>query len=193
MKNRIEVKIGGFGGQGVILAGQIVGKAASLFDGKHAAFTQSFGPEARGSACSSQVIVSAERILYPYVKFPDILVVMSQEAFVKFSPALKPDGMLIYEKSLVTPVDLPASVRTAGIPSTQLAEELGRRITSNIVMTGFFAAVTGIVSEEATRKAVMDSVPKGTEKLNLEAFEKGFAYGRAHAAPAAAGAAQRGH
>jgi 2-oxoglutarate ferredoxin oxidoreductase subunit gamma len=173
----IELKIGGFGGQGVILSGQVIGKAAALFDSKYSAMTQSFGPEARGSACSAQVIISGQPILYPYVRTPDILVVMSQEAFEKFSPALKPDGMLVYESELVQLDSLPASVRRAGIPSTRIAEELGRRIVSNIVMTGFFTAVTDLVSKSAMERAIQDSVPSGTERLNLMAFGKGYAYG----------------
>jgi len=173
----IEVKIGGFGGQGVILSGQVIGKAASLFDNKYSAMTQAFGPEARGSACSSQVIVSGDPILYPYVRRPAILVVMSQEAYEKFSPALLPDGMLVYESELVNPADGAKGAKQAGIPSTRIAEELGRKIVSNIVMTGFFAAVTDVVSREAVEKAIRDSVPPGTERLNLTAFEKGYAYG----------------
>ena len=174
----IELQIGGFGGQGVILSGQVVGKAAALFDGKHSAMTQSFGPEARGSACSSQVIVSDDPILYPYVRTPSLLVVMSQEAFTKFTPKLQPDGILLYESDLVQLGELPRGVRTAGVPSTRIAEELGRKLVSNIVMTGFLAAATGVVSEEAARKAIEDSVPPGTERLNLAAFAKGFSHGK---------------
>ena len=173
----IELQIGGFGGQGVILSGQVVGKAAALFDGKHAAVTPSFGPEARGSACSSQVIVSDDPILYPYVRNPGLLVVMSQEAFTKFSPKLRPDGILLYESDLVQLGELPPRVRSAGVPATRIAEELGRKLVSNIVMTGFLAAATGVVSEEAARKAIEDSVPPGTERLNLAAFAKGFSHG----------------
>ena len=177
----LELKIGGFGGQGVILSGQVIGKAAALHDGKHSAMTQSFGPEARGSACSAQVIVSTERILYPYVRRPDILVVMSQEAYEKFSPALSPEGMLVYESELVELSEPAPGARRAGIPSTRIAEELGRKIVSNIVMTGFFAAVTNVVSREAMEQAIRDSVPAGTERLNLAAFGKGYEYGESGA------------
>jgi 2-oxoglutarate ferredoxin oxidoreductase subunit gamma len=177
----IELKIGGFGGQGVILSGQVIGKAAALFGGKHSAMTQSFGPEARGSACSSQVIVSSDPILYPYVRRPDILVVMSQEAYEKFSPALNPEGMLVYESELVSLGEGMAGVKKAGIPSTRIAEELGRKIVSNIVMTGFFTAVTDVVSRDAMEQAVRDSVPPGTERLNLAAFGRGYEYGESGA------------
>ena len=101
----IEIKFGGFGGQGVILAGIIIGRAASIYDDKFATLTQSFGPEARGSACSAQVIVSGERILYPYVTRPEILLVMSQEACNKFLPEATDDATVIIEEDLVNPRD----------------------------------------------------------------------------------------
>jgi 2-oxoglutarate ferredoxin oxidoreductase subunit gamma len=174
---KTEIKIGGFGGQGVILTGYIIGKAASIFDGKDATMTQAFGPEARGSACSAQIIVSDETIRYPYVKRPQVMVIMSQEAFTKFSPELDPKGMLLVEEELVEAKGLPPTVTVYGIPATRIAEELGRKVVLNMVMAGFFAAVSRLVSKEAMRKAVETSVPKGTEGLNLLAFEKGYEYG----------------
>jgi len=174
---RTEVKIGGFGGQGVILTGYVIGKAASLFDNINATMTQSFGPEARGSACSAQVIVADEVILNPYVHKPNIMVIMSQEAFVKFVPAIDPGGMLLVEEELVDPAGLPATIKVFGIPATRIAEELGRKVVLNMVMAGFFTAVSGLVTKNAMRKAIETSVPKGTEGLNLAAFEKGYEYG----------------
>ena len=174
---RTEIKIGGFGGQGIILTGYIVGKAASIFDKKHATMTQAFGPEARGSACSSQLIVSENIIRYPYVKNPQVMVIMSQEAFTKFSPQIDPNGILLIEEELVDPNGLPDTVKLYKIPATRIAEELGRKIVLNIVMVGFFTAVTGLISKEAMRKAVETSVPKGTEELNLKAFDRGYEWG----------------
>lgn len=172
-----EIRIAGFGGQGVILAGMIIGKAASIFENGYATLTQSFGPEARGSACSAQVILSNEPILYPYVTQPDILIAMSQDAYNRFVGEMKPNGTLLIEEDLVRISDLPNGIRVHGVPATRLAEELGRRLVLNIVMVGFFAAVTRLIDPEALRKAVADSVPPGTEKLNLRAFDKGFEYG----------------
>ena len=103
-----EIRISGFGGQGVIRCGYIIGKTAALFDGKHATLTQSFGPEARGSACSAQLVVSDEPIAYPYVKKTDYLIAMSQEGYSKSIGELRPGGMLIYEKDLVIPDDVSA-------------------------------------------------------------------------------------
>ncbi|MBX6354143.1 MAG: 2-oxoacid:acceptor oxidoreductase family protein [Thermoflavifilum sp.] len=172
-----EIRVAGFGGQGVILAGMIIGKAASIFENGYATLTQSFGPEARGSACSAQVILSNEPILYPYVTQPDILIAMSQDAYNRFVPEMKPNGTLLIEEDLVRISDLPNGIRVHGVPATRLAEELGRRLVLNIVMVGFFGAVTRLIDPEALRKAVADSVPPGTEKLNLRAFDKGFEYG----------------
>ncbi len=173
-----EIKIGGLGGQGVILGGIIIGKAAALFDEKHSCLTQAFGPEARGSACSAQVVVDEEPILYPYVHHPHIMVAMSQDAFVKFSPELRDNGVLLVEEELVKPTGLPAGVKVYGIPATRIAEELGKKMVLNIVMVGFFTAVTGLVSEKAAREAVADSVPPATVELNMKAFDRGFAYGK---------------
>ena len=172
-----EIRIAGFGGQGVILAASVIGKALAIFEGGYATMTQSFGPEARGGSSSAQVILSDEPILYPYVTQPDILVVMSQEACSRFVPQLKPGGILITEQDLVRVLDCPHGVRTYGVPATRLAEELGRKVVLNIVMVGFFAAVTNIVSADALRQAVADSVPPAMKALNVSAFEKGFDYG----------------
>jgi 2-oxoglutarate ferredoxin oxidoreductase subunit gamma len=177
MMGSTELRIAGFGGQGVILAGMIVGRAASIYDGKYVTLTQSFGPEARGSACSVQLIVSAEPVLYPYLTSPDILVAMSHEAYTRFAPGLKPGGTLIYEEELVVPDSTMPAARAFSIPATRLAEELGRKLVLNVVIVGFTVALTGVASPEAARKAVSDSVPPGTESLNLAAFEKGLHFG----------------
>jgi 2-oxoglutarate ferredoxin oxidoreductase subunit gamma len=172
-----EIKFGGFGGQGVILSGIIIGRAASIYNNKFATLTQSFGPEARGSACSAQVIVSDTRVLYPYVTKPEILMAMSQEAFNKFLPETTDDATVIIEQDLVKPADLKPSMKLFGIPATRLAEELGRKMILNIVMVGFFTAVTGLVDYEAVKEAVKASVPQGTEMMNLKALDRGYQFG----------------
>ena len=172
-----EIRIAGFGGQGVILAAMIIGKAVSIFQRDHATMTQNFGPESRGGACSAQVVLSGSPILYPYVTRPDILVAMSQEAYTRFVPELKAGGLLLVEQDLVRLTDLPEGIRVHGVPATRLAEELGRKMVLNVVMVGFFASVTGLVDEQALRRAVEDSVPPAFRELNLKAFQKGFEYG----------------
>jgi 2-oxoglutarate ferredoxin oxidoreductase subunit gamma len=180
------------------MAGMVIGNAAALHDGKFATLTQSFGPEARGSTCSVQLIVSPEPILYPYLTQPDILVVMSQEAYARFGSNLKPGGVLVYEQDLIHlpagsgadhpqasttplagggPPPLDPGRRSYGIPATRFAEELGRKLVLNMVMVGFVTALTDLASEPAVRKAIEDSVPRGTERLNLAAFSKGYEYG----------------
>ena len=178
-----EIKVGGLGGQGVILAGMIIGRGAAIYDSKHSTLTQSFGPEARGSACSAQVIVADDPVEYPYVTKADILVVMSQEACARFAPDMSPTGTLLYEAELVDPKGhAPEGVTCHGVPSTRIAEELQRRMVANIVMVGFFAAMTDLVGVDALRESVKASVPPGTETLNLTAFERGLAYGQELAA-----------
>jgi 2-oxoglutarate ferredoxin oxidoreductase subunit gamma len=180
MRNLTEIRISGFGGQGVILSAIVIGKAGCIFQNGYSTMTQAFGPEARGGACSAQVILSNAPILYPYVTRPDILVTMSQEAYTLFSPQLKEDGILIIEQDLVRVEKLPAGVRVYGVPATRLAEELGKRMVLNIVMVGFFAAVTNVLEPEAVRQAVADSVPEAFRELNLKAFDKGFEHGTNH-------------
>jgi 2-oxoglutarate ferredoxin oxidoreductase subunit gamma len=172
-----ELRIAGFGGQGVILSAIILGKAASIYQGAYATMTQNFGPEARGGACSAQLLLSDEPILYPYVTQPDIMVVMSQEAYTRFVPELKEGGTLIVEQDLVHLTDLPRQTKVYSCPAPRLAEELGKKMVLNSVMVGFFAAVTKLLDPDAVRKAVADSVPASFRELNLKAFEKGFEYG----------------
>ena len=190
MENKMaEIRFSGFGGQGIIRCGLITGKALSLFDKKHATMTQSFGPEARGSACSSQLVVSPDRVLYPYITVPEILVSMSQEAYEKYEPDLRDDGILIIDTDLVKPKPVRGKVQMYAIPSTRFAEELGNRIIANLVMLGFFTAVTDVVSPEAMKKALPGLVPGRFLDLNIKAFDKGYDYGveqKANAKPAKA-------
>ena len=172
-----EIRIAGFGGQGVILSAIVIGKAACIYQNGYSTMTQSFGPEARGGACSAQVILSDKPVLYPYVTQPDILVVMSQEAYTLFSPQVNPNGILVIEEDLVRISKLPVGVRVYSIPATRIAEELGKKMVLNIVMVGFFAAVAQVLDPEAVRNAVGASVPEAYRDLNLKAFDRGFDYG----------------
>ena len=182
-----EIRVAGFGGQGVILSAILLGKAASIYQGAYATMTQNFVPEARGGACSAQLVLSDSPILYPYVTKPDIMVVMSQEAYVRFGSELKEGGTLIIEEDLVRVSDLNREVQVYSVPATRIAEELGKRMVLNSVMVGFFTAVTNLLETDAVRKAVADSVPKGFLELNLKAFEKGLEYGAiARSVPASA-------
>jgi len=174
MKN--EIIITGFGGQGIILTGRILGKAASLGDHKESTMVQSYGPESRGGACSAQVIVSDDAIHYPYINQADILICMSQGGYDKFIGQLKPEGTLIIDQDLVHPHGIK---RFFGIAATRIAEELGHKMMANIIMVGVITAVTRTISLESARQTVVESVPKGTEDMNLKAFNKGWDSGTA--------------
>ena len=188
--SRTEIRVTGYGGQGVVLCAYIIGRANAVNAGHHSTMIQSFGPEARGSACSATLVLSEEEILYPYIRRPDIFVAMSLEGYDKHRDELKPKGTLIYEKDLV-PARLKKGQRSFGISSTRIAEGLGRTLVQNIVMLGFFAAVSGLIPREQFREAVEASVPTGTEELNLKAFDAGWAWFDEHyGAGAASGDAQ---
>jgi 2-oxoglutarate ferredoxin oxidoreductase subunit gamma len=174
-----HVLITGFGGQGIVMAGDILGKAATLYDSKNATMTQNYGPEARGGACSSQVIISGAEILFPCVEEPEVLVSMSQEAYAKNIKSLRKGGTLIWDTDLVRLRKTEADLKTYGIPATRFAEELGNKMMANIVMLGFLAAVENLVGGDSLRSAVLDSVPKATIEQNARAFDRGREYGEA--------------
>jgi 2-oxoglutarate ferredoxin oxidoreductase subunit gamma len=172
-----EVRLAGFGGQGVMLAAEIIGKAACIYAGGYATKTQNYGPEARGGASSSALVLSDEPILYPYTTQPDVLVVLSQEAFTRFVPEMNPHGMLLVERDLVRMSNVPAGTRVHSIPATRMAEELGRKIVMNVIIVGFFAAKSQLLSKDDYRQAIASSVPEKALELNLRAFEAGYEYG----------------
>ena len=179
---RREILFTGFGGQGIVLAGRILGKAAVIGDHKESTLVQAYGPEARGGACSAQVIIAEGAIHYPYVRHPHVLVCMSQGGFDKFIGDMRESGILIIDQDLVDPhLVLSKGDENSyfAIPATRMAEELGRKMMANIIMLGFFTAITGAISVAAAQDAVKESVPKGTEEKNIKAFTKGYDYGLA--------------
>ncbi|MBE6505460.1 2-oxoacid:ferredoxin oxidoreductase subunit gamma [Methanobrevibacter millerae] len=177
---RTEIRIGGFGGQGVILAGIIIGKAASIFDENEAVQTQSYGPEARGGASKCEVVVSDSEIDYPKVQSPDILVAMSNEALIKYIVDLKDEGTLIVDPGTTDIEDVrdfidQHNIKVYEAPATKTAnDEIGLKIVANIVMVGAITKITGVISENAAIEAIKDSVPAGTEEKNINAFEAGY-------------------
>lgn len=177
---RREIRFAGFGGQGIILAGLISGKAAALYDGKEAIVTQSYGPEARGGACSAELVVDDQPIDYPMLSSPEALVVMSQEAAQKYTGDLADDCQVLIDEDLV---ELPAGFkqRVYKIPATALAEKLGNRMAANVVMLGFFTAVTGAVGRESMEESIKTSVRERFIPLNMKAFETGYSYPRQEA------------
>jgi 2-oxoglutarate ferredoxin oxidoreductase subunit gamma len=174
-----KILIAGFGGQGIVLTGSILGKAATIHDRKHATMIQAYGPEARGGACASQVIISEEEILYPYVERPHVLIAMSQEGFDKNIGALPSEGLLLWDTDLVDTGELDPSLAAYTIPATRFAEKLGNKMMANIVMLGFFSALSDFVGAESLREAVLSSVPPKTKDANAAAFDRGREYGEA--------------
>ncbi len=169
---RHEVRFSGFGGQGIILSAVILGRAAVMYDGNYAVQTQVYGPEARGGASMSAVIIDDQPILYPKVTNPDIFVIMSQEGFEKYGAHAGEHAVMILDSSLV---QSRPQCRYTEIPATREAKQtLGRDIVANIIMLGALVRTTGVVGEVAIEKAILDSVPKGTENLNLKAMKLGF-------------------
>ncbi|WOF15463.1 2-oxoacid:ferredoxin oxidoreductase subunit gamma [Methanoplanus sp. FWC-SCC4] len=173
---RHEILFSGFGGQGIILSAVILGRAAAIYDKKFAVQTQVYGPEARGGASMSAVVIDEDDVLYPEVTNPDIYVIMSQQGFEKYGTGAGADSFMLLDKGLV--FSRPET-RYFEVPATEEAKNtMGRVIVANIIMLGALVSSTEVVSREAIEMAVLDSVPKGTEQLNMKALNAGFDLGK---------------
>jgi len=176
---RTEIRIAGFGGQGVVLAGVLVGTAAAVSDGRRAVQTQSYGAAARGGGARSEVIISDDPIVYPRVTHPDVMIAMSEEAMSKYGPDMVQGALLIIDGDLVKSVKRD-DVRLVAVPASNTAtQELGRTIVANLVMLGVLVAKTGLVSVAGMEAAIRENVPPKTVELNLKAFRKGLEMGAA--------------
>jgi 2-oxoglutarate ferredoxin oxidoreductase subunit gamma len=173
MANNYEIRLCGFGGQGIILAGFIIGQAATVYEHRNAVFTQDYGPEARGGACRADVIISDSTVLYPYIDIPEVLVAMSQEAYLKYFPKTRKDTKIIIDEDLVQPNTDGERIQLL-MPARRIALQLGRLAVANVVMLGFLTAITRVLSLDAMKKSILASVPKNTDKLNTSAFEEGY-------------------
>ena len=169
---RQEIRFAGFGGQGLLLAGILLGKTACLFGGKQAAQTQSYGTEARGGASQCNVVIDDREITYVGVVAPDVFVVMSQEAYDKLVGEVKEGGLVFYDSDLVK-VKENSKLRQIPVPSTSAAKDLGRQMVANVVMLGAMVEGTKILQADQVKTCLKDSVPPGTEELNLKAFDQG--------------------
>ena len=174
MSQRYEIRFSGAGGQGLILAGVIMAEAASIYDGKQAVQSQSYGPEARGGASKSEVIISDDFIDYPKATIVDALLALTQEAADKYSHDLKDGGILLIDSDLVKNVP-PGNFKTVAFPIINTAKnEVGREIVANIVALGAMVALTGVVTKEGAEKAVLARVPEAFMELNKKAFSLGY-------------------
>ena len=179
---KTQIRFAGFGGQGIVLAGKILGQAAALFEGADAVMTQNYGPEARGGVCSADVIISTARIHYPRVAAPDVLVLMAEEAARTYGPNTASDAVILVNEGLVKTIPQGPGLRVFTVPATSIAEKLGNVVMANVVMLGFVAAVTRVVGCDAMKEALLQSIPPGTEKMNLAAFQAGFDHGAVRSA-----------
>ncbi|UCC43671.1 MAG: 2-oxoacid:acceptor oxidoreductase family protein [Candidatus Zixiibacteriota bacterium] len=170
--DRFEMRLSGSGGQGMILAAVIMGEAIGIGGKKNVVQSQSYGPEARGGASKSDVVVSPNEIFYPKAMRLDLLLAMTQESLDSYYPDLKEDGVLIVDDVLVT--DFPTD-KYYGLPFTRLArEEAGHVMVANVIALAAIAELTGIVDREALTNAVLNRAPRGTADKNKKAIEIGF-------------------
>jgi len=171
--------VAGFGGQGVITMGYVLAKAASVYDGKYALMAPSYGPEARGGACRSEVIISKDRIDYPKIEKPDCLIAMSMDAYDTYIEDVKKEGVVIYDEDLISREEsvIRKDISYHGIPAAEMASSLGNRMVKNIVMLGATIGITEAASIEAVKRTIRERFPKYKE-INLKALEKGLGLSR---------------
>ncbi|MCP4684992.1 MAG: 2-oxoacid:ferredoxin oxidoreductase subunit gamma [bacterium] len=170
--DRFELRLSGSGGQGMILASVILSEAIGASDQRNVTQTQSYGPEARGGASKSDVVISPNEIYYPKAMQLDMLLAMTQESLDSYFPNLKEGGTLVVDTTLVT--EFPTD-NYYGLPFTQLArEDAGHIMVANVIALAAIAQLTGIVSREALTNAVLKRAPRGTEEKNKKAIDIGF-------------------
>lgn len=175
-RERVEIRLAGMGGQGMVLAGLVLARAAAIYDGKNAVQSQSYGAQQRGGPSQSEVVISTGEIDYPKVVSADILVALTQEACDKHYLNLRKGGVLIVDSGMVDRVPTSRAYR---VPVTELSRKAtGRPLAASIVALGFLAELTGVVSEGALRSVLSTDSPRGARDLNLRALEAGLEAGR---------------
>lgn len=176
MDDRFEIRLSGEGGQGLVLIGKILAEAAALYDGKNATQSQSYGPEARGGASRSDVIISTGEIDYPKAVNLDLLLALTQESLDKYLKDLKSDGLLIVDEDAVKEIP-EGSFTLVKAPVISMArEKVGKLIVANMVALGVIVGKSKVISQKAAENAILTRVPKGTQELNLKAFRMGMEY-----------------
>jgi len=172
-EDRYEIRLSGSGGQGIIMAAIVLAEACGIYDGKYVCQTQSYGPEARGGTSKSEVVISSQTIDYPRATKLDLLLAMNQASCDTYFGDLKPDGLLVVDATYVD--QLPTS-RAVAIPFTQIArEEVGKELVANMIALGAVGYLTEVVTLTSLEAALKARVPKGTDKMNLNAFHAGVA------------------
>jgi 2-oxoglutarate ferredoxin oxidoreductase subunit gamma len=174
---RVDVRVYGIGGQGIVTMGYVIGRAAALYDKKYAVMTEAYGPEITGGFSRADVIISDIEIDYPLIEKPDVLVVMSQDGWERNRNFVKKSGLVIFEEDMVDPGNI-ESRKFIPIPAMRLADEMGQRVVANVIIMGLLQEVANVITKGALEKALKDRIPKGTEKLNMRALEKGYMIGK---------------
>ncbi len=175
--SRYEIRLSGSGGQGLILAGKILAEAVAIYEGRNAVQTQSYGPEARGGASKAEVVISDEDIDYPKAMELDVLLALTQESCMTYVEDLKEGGVLIVDSDAVKTLPK-GNFRCFTAPIASIAvERVGKMVVTNIVALGLLTKISGAVSEDSMRNAILARVPKGTEELNMKAFDEGLKTG----------------
>jgi 2-oxoglutarate ferredoxin oxidoreductase subunit gamma len=175
---RMEIRMSGVGGQGIVTMGLVIGRAAALYDKMDVVMTEAYGPEIMGGFSKANVIISDGEIDYPLIDYPDVLLVMSQDGWVRDGSFVRKDGLVLFEHGLVDPGD-PPDRTCIPVPAIHTADELNKRVIANVIMMGAFQKITGLITDTALETALMDRIPKGTEELNMIALQKGYEIGKA--------------
>jgi 2-oxoglutarate ferredoxin oxidoreductase subunit gamma len=179
----VSIRFAGSGGQGAVLSGIVLARAAVLYedqhatqkDGKFAIQTQSYGPEMRGSVTKSDVKISDEQIYYPYVHTPDVFVALSEQAYQKYAQEIDQNTLVLLDQDLVSGRP---SVAFHEIPAQRIAKELGLEVVANIVMIGALCGITGVLSLQSVEKAVLEIVPQRSAEINRKALQQGYQLGQ---------------
>ena len=181
---RFEIRIAGFGGQRGVTIGRMLGEAFSIYEGKNSANSQSYGPESRGEACKSEVVVSDGEIYYPNVRRPDVLIALSQRALDTYISDLKEGGVLLIDPTAVKDIPDPEKFCIHKIPAMEIAHDIGGvKYQNSVALGALYPLIDHVLKESSLRKAIADNVPQQTVDINLKAFERGMRYVQGESRP----------
>ena len=175
-----EIRVRGQGGQGAITFGYVFGRAASIYEDRSAILTEFYGPEVTGGFAKADVVLQDKEIGYPLVNRPELLIVMSKEAWEAEKDNVREDGMVVYETHLCGDLGIQKDDKRTfyGIPALEMALDLKAKVVMNVIMMAAIVEITGLVTKDALKKALLDRIPAKFEELNINALEKGYEYGR---------------
>jgi 2-oxoglutarate ferredoxin oxidoreductase subunit gamma len=176
-KDRFEIRIAGFGGQGVVTIGRILGEAFSLYEGKNAVVTQSYGPESRGGACKSEVVVSQGKIHHPNVRRADVLVALSQVAVDTYCADLKEGGILLVDSKSVKSIPTRNKYKVYEVPTMDIAHTVGNvKFQNSVALGALYPLIGHLIKDSSLREAISKNVPSQTVERNIEAFDRGITH-----------------